>query len=294
MSRVVWEEKNVLEGEHRWPGGKGINVARWLRQLGVPVRLLLPLGGAPGRELAAGLRQERLVARVLRLRQPTRVNVVVTTRRQGQMRFNPPGPELDPGEWQRFQTEARRLCASASALVLSGSLPRGVPADAYVQLIRTARLAGIPALLDCEGEALRHAAPAGPWLVKPNAHELRAWRPAAWRGSNPARNAALALSRATGGWVLVSRGAEAALLVHAGDAVCYTARPPRVRVLNTVGAGDALLAAATVQMLRGASPGEWLRHGLAAGTAAASTPAGELPPLKQVASLAAAIRVRAE
>lgn len=291
VNRVEWEEKNLLLGERRWPGGKGINVVRWLKHLDCPAELLLPLGGDPGREIAAGLRREKLRVRMVPLSQSTRVNVIVTTRRQGQLRFNPPGPTVTERHWRRLSAEVRRSCRSAACLVLSGSLPLGLPADAYAQLIQAARMAGIPALLDCEGEPLRRAVPAGPFLVKPNAHELRAWRPTAWRGSDPARAAAHALSRATGGWVLLTQGADPAFLVHAREGQCFTARPPKVRAVNTVGAGDALLAAVTANILRGAPPMEWLRHGLAAGAATAATPAGELASPSRVAILANMVRV---
>ncbi len=291
LPQVVWEEKNVLQSERRWPGGKGINVARWLQHLGVPARLLLPLGGEAGRELAAGLRQERIQARVVPLAAPTRVNVIVTTRRQGQLRFNPPGPLLTGPNWRCLLAETRRLLRSAGSLVLSGSLPRGLPLDAYAQLIRVAHAAGIPALLDCEGEALRLALAAQPFLVKPNEAELRAWRGSAWRGTDPCRAAAQALSQVTGGWVLVSRGGEAAGLAHAGRGVWLEAMPPKVRPRNTVGAGDALLAAVAASLLAGDSPADWLRCGLAAGTAATTLPAGQLPPRKRVQQLAARVRL---
>jgi len=288
---VVWEEKNVLSGERRWPGGKGINVSRWLKHLGVPARLVLPLGGGSGRELALGLRQEGVAARVVRLADATRVNVIVTTAAQGQLRFNAPGPCLTAHHWRCLCDETRRGLKSAGCLVLSGSLPLGLPPDAYAQLIGMAHAAGVPALLDCEGEPLRLAVAARPFLVKPNEHELRAWRGSAWRGADACRTAARALSRVTGGWVLVSRGAAAAWLVHAKQGICLQALPPKVRPVNTVGAGDALLAAVAARIRAGDSPVNWLRHGLAAGSAAAVTPAGRLPGAARVRRLAATIRV---
>jgi fructose-1-phosphate kinase PfkB-like protein len=74
-----WEEKNNVLSERRWAGGKGVNVARWLNHLGGHPLLLVPLGGGPGAELATHLREENLPAKALRLSQPTRVNVVITT-----------------------------------------------------------------------------------------------------------------------------------------------------------------------------------------------------------------------
>ena len=95
---IVPEEKNELVDEHRWPGGKGVNVARWLKWLGTEARLFLPLGGATGDELAAGLRSEKIRFTRFRLGQPTRVNVVVTPETGPQYRFNPSWPRVGRAE----------------------------------------------------------------------------------------------------------------------------------------------------------------------------------------------------
>ena len=76
---VLWEEKNVVHAQRRWPGGKGANVARWLKFLSHDPELLIPLGGATGREMSSGLRAQRLCAHIVSLIEDTRVNVIVTT-----------------------------------------------------------------------------------------------------------------------------------------------------------------------------------------------------------------------
>lgn len=106
---VLWEEKNNVLSERRWPGGKGINVARWLKHLGERPHLLLPLGGAAGRELAAGLRAEKIPATIIHLEQPTRVNVIVTSSRGGQIRFNPLGPRVSPASWNEISKSVERI-----------------------------------------------------------------------------------------------------------------------------------------------------------------------------------------
>jgi fructose-1-phosphate kinase PfkB-like protein len=85
------------------------------------------------------------------------------------------------------------------------------------------------------------------------------------------------MSRVTRGWVLVSRGARGALLVNAAEKVCLRGKAPRIRAVNTVGAGDAMLAAVAACVLSGCPAAEWLRHGIAAGCAAARQPAGSFP-----------------
>jgi 1-phosphofructokinase family hexose kinase len=216
------------------------------------------------------------------LREPTRANVIITERpspngRVRQLRFNPLGPKLSRAEWNSFLESTKRLLPRASCLVLSGSLPRGIPATAYAQLIRLARSAGIKTLLDCDGEAFAAAAKARPFLVKPNEHELAEWSGKSLGSESAILRAARDLSETTRGWVLISRGPRRSFLLHHNHPAIFSARPHRVTPMNTVGAGDALLAAVTRQILLGAPPEDWLRWGIAAGTAATQCLPGILP-----------------
>lgn len=293
VADVLWEEKNSVASERRWAGGKGINVARWLKHLGGPAQLVLPLGGRTGAELVGHLRSEKIPATIIRLREPTRVNVIVTTDGGRQMRFNPLGPELSQAEWRKVMaTVALNLAklhspqsvrnqraegAGKGLLILSGSLPRGIPVSAYAQLTRLAHHHGVPTLLDCDGPAFTAGAKARPFLVKPNEHELAGWWGRPLRSEAAILRAALALSAQTRGWVLVSRGGHRSLLVNGMERFQAFARPPRVKPRNTVGAGDALLAAVARQLQLGASPREWLEFGLQTGSAATQLTAGQLP-----------------
>ncbi len=274
---VLWEEKNVVQSQRRWPGGKGPNVARWLKFLGVNSQLLIPLGGATGREMAAGLRDQRLRAQIIRLREETRVNVVVTTARGRQMRFNPPGPELNAREWQAVLRAVKGTAARGASLILSGALPRGVPTNAYAQLIHLAHQFGQRSFLDCDGEALIAGARAKPFLIKPNLHELERWAGRKLNGERQVVSAARKFSTQTGGWILVSLGAEGGLLVNAREEFAARALAPRVQVWNTVGAGDAMLAAMAQAVAQDLPPIDWLRAAVSAGTAATQCAAGEMP-----------------
>lgn len=277
VNDVLWEEKNNVQSERRWAGGKGINVARWLKYLGGKPQLLLPLGGKSGAEMAGYLSSEKLPARIIRLREATRVNIIVTTDAGRQMRFNPLGPLLSAREWKAVLAAVQAELRRASLLVLSGSLPRGVPVDAYAQLIRLAEKAHVRTLLDCDGPALVAAVKSRPFLEKPNEHELSQWWGKALRSEQGTVHAARALSTQTGGWVLVSRGGQRSLLVNAAEDVVQFAAPRRVKPRNTVGAGDALLAAVALAIQMGLPPREWLRRGLEVGTAATQLQPGELP-----------------
>jgi 1-phosphofructokinase family hexose kinase len=290
VAAVRWEEKNDVQSERRWAGGKGVNVARWLTFHGCGPQLLLPLGGATGDELATLLSREGIDTRIFELgrNQSTRVNVIVTTDAQGQMRFNPSGPKFNPSQWRAFKSYIVKALPGTDFLVLSGSLPRGLAHGAYVELIRLARRQGVSVLLDCDGPALAAALSAKPFLVKPNEHELLAW----FQASDVSKvlkcptlkgvprkvvRAAAAMSSRSGGWVCVSRGAKQALLVNVAAEQFMTALPPKTRVRNTVGAGDAMLAGMLKEVRRDAAPLQWLKTGLRMGSTGTRLAAGQLP-----------------
>jgi 1-phosphofructokinase family hexose kinase len=277
VADVLWEEKNNVQSERRWAGGKGINVARWFKHLGGMPQLLLPLGGQSGAELASYLRIEKIASNIVRLREATRVNVIVSTDAGQQMRFNPLGPKLSFQEWRNILRAIKKNLQPGSLLVLSGSLPRGVPVTAYAQLIRLAHRVGLKTLLDCDGTPFVAAASAHPFLVKPNDHELAQWWGKSLHNEADILRAAKALSLETQGWVLVSRGGNRSLLVNAGEGFQQFSAPRKVKPRNTVGAGDSLLAAVAWQIQLGRPPAEWLRQGLVIGTKATQLPAGELP-----------------
>lgn len=277
VADVLWEEKNNVQSERQWAGGKGINVARWLKYLGGKPQLLLPLGGQSGDELAGYLRREKISAHIVPLREATRVNVIVTTDAGRQMRFNPLGPKLAPAEWRHFLRVFQSGLKQANLLVLSGSLPRGLSADVYAKLIRLAHRAGVKVLLDCDGAPFKAAVSARPFLVKPNEHELAQWCGRRLNSEAQIVAAARGLSEQTRGWVLVSRGGDQSLLVNVAANFQRFAAPRQVKPRNTVGAGDALLAALARQIQLGTPPETWLRHGLAVGTQATQLRAGDLP-----------------
>ncbi len=265
---VIWEEKNNVRSERRWAGGKGINVARWLKHLGGKPELCLPLGGVTGDELARYLREERIATSIIPLAGPTRVNIIVTTSAGRQMRFNPLGPKLSKPEWKTVVERVESRLGQVSMVILSGSLPRGVPLNAYAHFITCARKHGVRTLLDCDGDVLIASVPSRPFLVKPNDHELARWFGKPLRTDKDVIRAARALSEKTRGWVFVSRGAGASLLLNAQEQFQAFAKPARVKPRNTVGAGDALLAGVARQIQLGVPPSDWLKQGLAVGTRA--------------------------
>jgi 1-phosphofructokinase family hexose kinase len=277
VKAVLPEEKNEILEEVRWPGGKGINVARWLTWLVEPNRLFLPLGGDTGRELAQGLRAEGLTFSRFPLKEPNRVNVVVTQESGPQFRFNQTRPQLDRATSRRLVARAAELARRADPVVISGTLAFGAPAESYAQIAATARRARRRVFLDCDREPFNRALQESPFLVKPNEFELAQWAGRKLSSLEAVARAAAELSRVTGGYVLVSRAGSGALLVSEKAGIQLSAGVPAVNVRNTVGAGDAMLAGAIAASNRSDQPAKWLRWAIATGCAATEVPPGKLP-----------------
>lgn len=285
-----WEEKNLVLEQRRWAGGKGANVARWLQFLGASCELLIPLGGANGRELADHLHRDEISSYVISVADETRANVVITGPAGRQMRFNQPGTRLSLSQWKAILRHVRMLAEQGAHLVLSGSLAPGLPSGSYAELLRAVRGHKVRTFLDCDGRTLEQAIPEHPFLIKPNRFELSQWAGRALRSLSAVREAALKMSRASRGWILVSLGAEGAMLVNATEQFSEHRSARATNVINTLGAGDAVLAGACRGVLTSDDPSEWLRSGLSCGTAATQCIPGALPRLSEFRRLQSKIR----
>ncbi|MFJ4711556.1 1-phosphofructokinase family hexose kinase [Streptomyces sp. NPDC088785] len=219
------------------PGGKGLNVARVLAALGHEVTVTGFAGGATGRTLQERLRGVgRLRDALVPVDGATRRTVAVVDASTGDTtQLNEPGPTISPAEWTAFQEAYEVLLGSVSAVALCGSLPPGVPVGAYATLIRAARAASVPVLLDTSGEPLRRGVAARPDIVKPNADEL-----AELTGSHEPLQAMKDARRRGAHTVVASLGAEG-LCALTPDGVWHAPAPGRLAG-NPTGAGDSAVA----------------------------------------------------
>ncbi|MFD5448872.1 1-phosphofructokinase family hexose kinase [Streptomyces sp. NPDC127100] len=219
------------------PGGKGLNVARVLAALGHRVTVTGFAGGTTGHVVREGLTGLHGVSDALvPCAGATRRTIAVVDERTGDTtQLNEPGPAVAPAEWSAFLESYGDLLPGASAVALCGSLPPGVPVGAYAGLVRTARAAGVPVLLDTSGEPLRRGVAARPDMIKPNADEL-----AELTGSHEPLRATQAARRRGARSVVASLGAEGLLAVTPEGR--WRAAPPAHVRGNPTGAGDSAVA----------------------------------------------------
>ncbi|MEV6106095.1 1-phosphofructokinase family hexose kinase [Streptomyces sp. NPDC051940] len=250
------------------PGGKGLNVARVLAALGHETVVTGLAGGPAGAVLrtllgeAAGVRDA-----LVPIAGTTRRTVAVVDDSTGDTtQLNEPGPLVSATEWDAFCVRYEELLADADAVALCGSLPPGLPVGAYADLIRRARSARVPVLLDTSGEPLRRGIAARPDVVKPNAAEL-----AQLTGTTEPARAARDARRRGAGAVVASLGAEGMLAVTGEGA--WQAVPPEYVAGNPTGAGDSAVAALLAGLASGEPWPERLARAVALSAATVAAPA---------------------
>jgi len=270
-------------------GGKGVNVARVAHELGYDVLALGFVGGMTGELIAADLFDAGLTALLTPVARESRRSVAVVDMGAGDATvFNEPGPVITEDEWRAFCD--RVPWGRLRVLACSGSLPPGLPADAYAQLCARAHHHGVPAVIDAGGAALIAAAKAGA-VVRANSAELCDARSAT--GSARAGAGAAVGMHATGGagdvadgarW-LVELGAAAAVITDGAAGMVAATSDGVWRALpveqvrgNPTGAGDACTAVVAAAVATGNK--DWpavLRSAVAASAAAVLTPvAGDI------------------
>ncbi|MEU6482450.1 1-phosphofructokinase family hexose kinase [Streptomyces sp. NPDC046887] len=232
----------VPHGSHRVrgvaerPGGKGVNVARVLAALGHEAVVTGFAGGPTGEALRGLLAPLPVRDALVPVEGTTRRTVAVVDSASGDTtQFNEPGPQVSAGEWAALLTAYEELLTGAEAVALCGSLPPGIHVGAYADLVRRARAAGVPVLLDTSGEPLRRGLAARPDLVKPNADEL-----AALTGSREPLRAARDARRRGARAVVASLGPDGLLALTPEGS--WRAAPPQAVRGNPTGAGDSAVA----------------------------------------------------
>jgi 1-phosphofructokinase/tagatose 6-phosphate kinase len=250
-------------------GGKGVNVARALKTLGMPVIATGVAGGPTGTRIIEQLTEEAILNDFVRIREESRTSTaVVDPTSNEQTEINERGPAVSEAELDLFVDKLLYLAKGAGVCVFSGSLPRGVPDDLYARLIADINRLGCITVLDAEGEALRLGTRAEPTVVTPNEPEAEELvghefaededRSAAVREITElgAREAIMTLP--TGCVGLLGSGAERILLSARID-------PGVVEARSAVGSGDAFLAGFVAARYGNADPEQCLRFAVGCG-----------------------------
>jgi 1-phosphofructokinase family hexose kinase len=290
VDELVPHQSHRVTAVRQRAGGKGVNVASVLARMGRPVIATGLVGGAVGDEIRADLEARGVAARFVDGGGSSRRTVNVVSAAHGDATiFNEPGPELTGPGWHSLAAGLDSLISetAATVVVLSGSLPGGVPDDAYAELVELGHAHGARVIVDADGAALRGALRSGPDLVAPNRAEL------ARATGTPDVAAGVAALRELGARdVLVSCGADG-LVMLPDEGSGWQARLPAPLSGNPTGAGDALVAALAAGLADGSSWEQMVQDAVTWSAAAVLQPiAGAIDP-KDVARLAPQVLVEA-
>jgi 1-phosphofructokinase/tagatose 6-phosphate kinase len=248
-------------------GGKGINIARALKRLDVPVVATGLAGGKTGTRIVEELTAEAILNDFVRIAGESRTSTAVVDPTSGEYtEINEWGPDVQPDELEMLRDKLQYLSRGTSAVIFAGTLPRGVDEGFYAEAIRDLSRRGVETVLDAEGQPLRLGTEAEPFLVSPNRQEAEALVGQEFDGDD---DFLMALD------AIAELGARNVIITH--DSGCFArfreerrvrhvrVLAPRVEALAPAGSGDVLLAGFIGARFAGATTDDALRRGVAAG-----------------------------
>jgi 6-phosphofructokinase 2 len=275
IPQLLADQKVRASQTHYHPGGNGINVARALTELAIPVHCCSVIGGQGG-ELFLRLLDDVLGEghRYIQVDGETRINATLLQNQPpSQYEVDSGGPQISAPTLERITECFLENCANGFA-VLTGSTPPGVPDSTYAELTERISAMQGKVVLDAHGKVLKNALEAKPFLLRTNRYVLEMLIKKKLDSIEAVAQAARVIQRKGIQFVCISLGMEGAILLDNDNSYYSTA--PRVRVYSTVGSGDAMLAGMVAACLRHWDAQAMLRFGVICGSATASHAGTEL------------------
>lgn len=242
-------------------GGKGLNVARIVKMCGESVLAMGLTGGFNGAYLESLLTKDGIDHKFTRVEGETRSCINILSSDNTSTEFLEPGFEADENDFDIFLNALRTVTEKSNVVTLSGSIPKGLAKDSYAKIISLLKDKGKSVILDTSGELLKEGLKAFPTMVKPNQEELEALLGIQIQTREDVIASAKKLYETGIPYVAVSLGSEGVLLVC--EEGVFTAKPPKIQAVNTVGCGDSMVGAFAVAMERGYSIEEMLKYAVA-------------------------------
>lgn len=257
---------NRTSFEQMLPGGKGLNVSFVLSNLGFESTALGFLAGFVGKEIKRRVEESGVLEDFVELEKGcSRINMKV--RNVDGTEINGMGPEIPP---EKFENWKKKLCGlrPGDILVLAGSIPSSLPSSVYMDIMKLLEGKDVRIVVDATKELLTKVLPYRPFLVKPNHHELGELFGVTVSSGEAVVPYAKKLQEQGAKNVLVSMGGMGAVLLDENGTV-HMSEAPEGKVINSVGAGDSMVAGFLAGILEKKDYSYAFRMGLAAGSASA-------------------------
>jgi 1-phosphofructokinase len=257
-------ELNRSKNETKLPGGKGINVSRVLRSMGVESKAIGFLGGFTGKYIEEYLNREGIYTGFVKVDGDTRINIKLKA--DIETEINARGPEVSTLSIGLLKEQIKQL-GNGDFLVLAGSIPSGMPKSIYEEIVQICKDTGAEVLIDAEGELLKTVLDYRPFLIKPNHHELGQFFDKEIETTEDAIFYGKKLIEAGAKNVIVSLADKGAVFINEPSA--FIASVPRGEVKSSVGAGDSMVAGFLANYLKTENSKEAFRYSVASGSATA-------------------------
>lgn len=266
VKKLIPETKMKCFDEESYPGGGGINIARVLTRFGSDVTALFPADQCNSPFFEKMLNIEKVKHVSVQIKNKTRENLeVFDEHSKKQFRFVMPSNELSEEEWNACIIQLQEF-KKIDFLVVSGSLPPNAPPTIFNELSKIALSKKAKFIIDTSGKSLKQAIKEPLFLIKPNLEEFAILTGNKMVGiSNLKKIAHQFLQDNQCENIVISLGSKGAMLFNENE--MHYIKPPKVKVISTVGAGDSMLAGILVGLEKEASLEECLRLGIACGTA---------------------------
>lgn len=256
---------NRSRGEHTMPGGKGINVSIVLSNLGKSSIATGFLGGFTGDYIKKELALRHIESHFVEVEGTTRINVKI--RGKEETAINGQGPSISEEKIEELMKELEKI-TSDDLLVISGTVPSTLPSDIYERILERIKDKGNALVVDTNKDILLKTLKYHPVLVKPNKEELEEMFLTKIENDEDLINNAAKLRDMGAKNVIVSLGGDGALLIGEGIEPLKIAAP-KGRLVNSVGAGDSLVAGFIDEYLNSANVVKAFKRGVATGSASA-------------------------
>ena len=250
-------------------GGKGLNVSRVISICGEEVLATGFVGGHCGALVEELLENDNIKNQFTHVNSETRSCINILDENNISTEFLEKGSSVNKNEIDKFIEDFNQIIDNSNIITISGSVPQGVPTDIYATLIKMIKAKNKKVILDTSGDLLKEGIKALPTMIKPNSEEMENLLGFSINNREEVIKSAIKLYESGIELVVVSLGGDGALLVC--EEGVYHGKPPKIKVVNTVGCGDSMVAAFAVAMERGYSNTDSLKYAVSISAANAMT-----------------------